>query len=346
MEFIRLKNGLPINDLQVLLDKPRRKKPDDVLISYIKRDTLNAGDTWGKYFKAPDVCQELASNSLMTPIETLAMTRIGIQTLAKDFFVLTPGKANETQVESTYLEPLAQSPRCFREPVIETGAKPVCFAFYCSEPKDALLGTRALAYIQKGETINVLVRGKDTTVIGYQNKVRIQEENRPHWYDLKTHLLRRARAEILIPRLVYRTFMIVWNKARFIPGELFIEFFPNGSSTVPTEVYLAVLSSSLTEILLRSSAQIYGAGTYNIAPGQIKKVPILNVEALSASQREKLTSAYREYLSDEAHDRSVIDTVIYNILGFNSIMRQTLRDVLADMHQLATSAKQSGSAFQ
>lgn len=346
VEFIRLKNGLPINDLQVLLDKPRRKKPDDVLITRVKRDELKRDDTWGKYFKAPDVCRELASHEMMTPIANLAKTRIGVQTLAKEFFALTLDKVEETQIESEFLEPLAQSTRYFNNPVIEVGAEPLFFTFYCSESKGALSGTRALAYIQQGETTEVAVRGKGTTVIGYQNKERIKEEKRLYWYDLKTALERRSRAEILIPRLVYRTFMVVWNKAGFVPGELFIEFLPHESSNIDTEVYLAILSSSVTEIMLRSSAQIYGAGTYNIAPGQIKKVPIINAERLTIDQREQLKSAYHRYVADESHDRAVIDKVIYEVLGFDAPMQQTLKEVLDDMHLLATSAKESGLAHQ
>lgn len=346
VEFIRLKNGLPIIDLQVLLDKPRRKRPKDVLTARIKRQELKTNELWGRFFKAPDVCQELASHELMTPISNLATTRIGIQTLAKEFFVLTPDKAREYQIETRFLEPLAQSTRCFNEPVIEEDAEPLFFTFYCSESKEALTGTRALAYIEQGEKAEVPVRGKGTTVTGYQNKERIKEDGRQYWYDLKTALVRRSRAEILIPRLVYRTFMVVWNKAGFVPGELFIEFIPNESSKIETEIYLAVLSSSVTEIMLRATAQVYGDGTYNIAPGQIKKVPMLNVEHIPVGRREKLKRAYQQYLADAKHDRAVIDKTVCEILSFDAEMQERLKEVLEDMHLLATSAKESGSTHQ
>lgn len=346
VEFIRLKNGLPINDLQVLINNPRRKRPDDVLTSRVRRKELAPNQPWGRFFKAPDVCQEIASNELMAPISSLAKTRIGTQTLAKEFFVLTADRARQQQIEPRFLEPLAQSSRCFNYPVIEVGTEPLFYTFYCSEPKEALAGTHALAYIQRGETAVVPVRGKGTTVIGYQNKERIKEEGRTYWYDLKTAISSRGRAEILIPRLVYRTFTVVWNRAGFVPGELFIEFIPNESSKIETEVYLAVLSSSLTEIMLRSTAQVYGAGTYNIAPGQIKNVPVLNVEKVSPGQREKLKRAYSQYLADEKHDRAVIDKAVYEILNFDAAMQEKLKEVLEDMHLLATSAKESGSTHQ
>jgi hypothetical protein len=346
IEFIRLKNGLPINDLQILLDNPRKKRPDDVLTVRVKPKELKVDEPWGRFFKAPDVCQELADHGLMTPISNLAHTRIGIQTLAKDFFILTADKVQNHQIEPRFLEPLAQSTRYFKDPVIEVGTEPLFFTFYCSQPKEDLVGTSALAYIEQGEKVEVPVRGKGITVVGYQNKERIKEEGRAFWYDLKTALMRRSRCEILIPRLVYRTFIVVWNKAGFVPGELFIEFLPKESSNIDTEVYLAVLSSSVTEIMLRSSAQVYGDGTYNIAPGQIKKVPIINVELLTAEQRAQLKSVYQQYVADESHDRAIIDKVVYEILDFDMQMQRTLKEVLTDMHLLATSAKESGSVHQ
>ncbi len=343
VEFIRLKNGLPIHDLQLLLDNPRRKKPEDVLITKIKRRELCAEDTWGRYFKAPDVCKELASHELMTPIKNLAETRIGVQTLAKDFFVLTPDEVQDTQIEAEFLEPLAQSSRYFNKPVIEVGEEPILYTFHCSKPKEQLQGTWALAHILRGETVEVPVRGKETTVIGYHNKKRIKKANRDNWYNIKSAVERRGRAEILIPRLIYRTFTVVWNKARFVPGELFIEFLPVSASLVETEVYLAAMSSSVTEIMLRSCAQVYGGGTYNLAPGKIKQVPMLNVKKLTAQQRKQLKSAHANYLADSNHDRACIDRVIFDILGFNTDMQDKLREALRDMHTLATSAKEASS---
>jgi hypothetical protein len=343
VEFIRLRNGLPINNLKLLLDNPRRKKPDDVLITKVKRHELSAGETWGTYFKAPDVCKELALHNLMTQVENLAKTRIGIQTLAKEFFVLTSDEARKLQIEAEFLEPVAQSTRCFNEPVIKHGASPLFYLFCCSKPKDEIQGTKALAYIETGECVEVPVRGKGTTVTGYHNKQRIKEDGRKNWYDLRTAVERRGRAKILIPRLIYRTFTVVWNKAQYVPGELFIEFLPLDSTSAGIQVYLAVLSSSITEIMLRSSAQIYGAGTYNLAPGQIKKVPILNVKKLTKEQKKQLKDAYREYVADENHDRAPIDSVIYEILGFDGKKQGRLKEVLDDMHLLAMSAKELGS---
>jgi adenine-specific DNA-methyltransferase len=341
VHFIRLKNGLPIGALQQPFSKGDLEITDVARLK-VKSSSLNANGPWGIYFKVPEVYEELAAHAFMIPLANLAQTRIGVQTLAKEFFVLTPEQASRAQVEGKYLEPLAQSLRYLSGPTIELDTQPGFYIFYSSKSKRDLQGTHALEYILRGESAEVQVRGKGTTVIGYHNKERIKRSSRDPWYDLKTSLERRGRASILIPRLIYRNYTVVWNKAGFVPGELFIEFLPLPLTRVDLEVYLAVLTSSVTEIMLRAHAQVYGGGTYNINPGQIKKVPILNVNLLTARQKEGLRQAYLMYLANKNHDRSAIDAVIYKILGFDKAKQEKLEDALRDLHQIATDSKKSG----
>jgi hypothetical protein len=342
IHFVRAKNNLPVRVLQQSWNNPDIEL-NDIVRFKVKSSTLKVNEPWSIHFKAPKMYEQLASHSLMTPMANLAETRIGLQTLAKDFFVLTPEQANLAQIEEEFLEPLAQSPRYFDEPVIEIGSQPPFYILYCSKSKEELHGTHVLDYILQAESREVSVRHKGTTVIGYQNKDRIKKSGRIPWYNLRTALERRRRASILIPRLVYRTFTVVWNKARFVPGELFIEFLPLPLSKASPRVYLAILTSSVTEIMLRAHAQVYGGGTYNINPGQIKKVPILNAELLKADQEEKLKQAYTQYLLDTSHDRSVIDDAIGKILGFDVRKQRQLAEILEDLRQIATDSKKSHS---
>jgi hypothetical protein len=93
--------------------------------------------------------------------------------------------------------------------------------------------------------------------------------------------------------------------------------------------------------MLRAHAQVYGGGTYNINPGQVKKVPILNVNLLAADQKEDLKQAYLKYLADKTYARSTIDAVMYRILGFDNAKQQRLEDVLKDLLQIATDSKKA-----
>jgi hypothetical protein len=334
--FTRVKNGLPIRALELLNEELHL---DDVVTIEIPSENLRIDQPWGIYFKAPEVYQELSNHKLMKSTAELANTRIGIQTLAKEFFVLTPGQVRVHQIEPEFLQPLAQSAKYLEEPVIDVASPQTHFVFYCSENKEKLEGTKALKYILKAEETEVKIRGKNEIVVGYQNKERIQQAKRLFWYDLKSDIERRGRAAILIPRLVYRTFTVVWNRANYVPGELFIEFLPRETSP-NIEAYLAVLTSTPTEIMLRLQAQVYGGGTYNINPGQIKKALLLDVTQLTIEQKNSLTQAYRQYLADSSHSRTPINKVIYQILEFDIEMQHKLNEVLEDLVLIATSSKQ------
>lgn len=337
-DFVRVKNGLAGKELQSYL--AGKKTHPDISSAQVSWNSLDATHPWGVYFKAPKIYDALVTHDLMVPITTLAKTRIGLQTLAKDFFVLTSNRITELCIEEEFLQPLAQSLAFFPVSVIEHHLPPEHYLFYCSQSKQELAGTYALRYILQAESQLVKVRGKDATVIGYQNKERIQRAGRKYWYDLKTALERRGRARILIPRLVYQTFKVVWNKAEYVPGELFIEFLPR--TTKHEEIYLAILNSTLMELILRGKAQVYGGGTYNISPGMIKSAPIINVERLSDEHKKALVEAYRRFSADTQCDRSLIDTVVADILQLDHSEQTELKEVVGDMHLIATSSKKSG----
>lgn len=336
VQFVRVKNELPIDKLQQSLSN-HNEKSTDVAYTAVKGRDLKPSTPWSIHFKAPEIYEELKSHNLMTPMVNIAQTRIGLQTLAKEFFVLTPKRVRDIQLETEYLEPLAQSIRYFREPVINPGMEPPFYIFCCAKSKEELKDTHALDYILQGETTKVEVRGKGISVVGYHNKDRMKRSNRHYWYDLKSAFERRGSASILIPRLIYHTFNIIWNKAKFVPGELFIEFLP--PPEIDSEVYLAILTSSISEIMLRIHAQVYGGGTYNIGPGQIRNVPILNAGLLTGLQREALKQSYLQYLSEKKRDRSVIDAVVCNILGYDDREQLKLGEILKDLLLLATPAR-------
>ncbi len=336
VKFVRVKNGLPIGHLHESLDSPITKNTD-IACSQVKNSELKAFTPWDIHFKAPEVYEELETHILMSNMANVAETRIGIQTLAKGFFVLTQEQANTAQIEEEFLEPLAQSTKYIRQSIIELNTEPVFYLFYCDKGKGDLHETHALKYILRSEALPVEVRGKNITIVGYQNKERIIKANRNFWYDLKSSLVRRGRASILIPRLVYRNFTVIWNKAKFVPGELFIEFLPPPG--IDDEVYLAILTSSITELMLRTHAQIYGGGTFNINPGRIKNVPMLNATHLTFQQQEALKQSYLQYLSDEAHSRLPIDDLVYDILELSTQKRQKINETLKELLQLAITSK-------
>lgn len=347
VRFFRVKNGLPIKNISdfVMPSQEGGVEHQDVLIQSVKQSDIAGSHPWGTHFKLPGIFEELSNHPLMTPISSLALTRVGLQTLAKEFFVLSSAQVISTGIEAHYIKPLAQSSRYVKTPVLTPGTEPEFYIFYCNDERAALANTNALQYIISGESKEVPVRGKKTKVMGYHNKDRIQRASRRYWYDLATSLERRGIAKILIPRLIYRDFSVLWNQASFIPGELYIEFIPLPLSNIETEleVYLAILTSSVTEIMLRAFAQVYGGGTYNINPGQIKKVPILNPNMIAQSERDALILAYREYLAHPDFDRSGIDKVMFTSLGLSIERQGQLVEAVEELITIATSTKQKHS---
>lgn len=339
VDFVRVKNGIPSVEIQKYLEEETAHM--DISCFRVPWNSLRAATSWGINFKAPGIYEDLASHHLMVPMADVAYTRIGLQTLAKDFFILGKNQISDLGIEEEFLAPVVQSLSHCTGPVIEPGADSSFYLFYCSHGKSQLIGTRALQYIHDGETQEVSVRGKGATVTGYHNKPRIQEARRRNWYDLRTDVERRGRAEILIPRLIYQRYATIWNRAGHVPGELFIEFIPK--ERYDTEVYLAILNSTLMELMLRARSQVYGGGSYNMNPGVIRSVPILYAERLSQDDKSRLVLAYRQFLSEAKNDRTGIDSAIAGVLELEASTQEKLTKSITDMRLVAASSKKSGS---
>jgi methylase of polypeptide subunit release factors len=336
--FVRVRNGLPAEDVLKVLSDPSFKLKD-VDVTSVKSSELSSEEMWGIKFKSPEIYKKIQENENLVPVNQIAKTRIGLQTLAKDFFVLSANEAENLKIEEKFLTKLVQSSRYQKETVIKKDDIPSFYLFYCNEPKSQLVNTEAIKYIESAEEKTVSVRGKNETVIGYQNKDRIKKARRLNWYDLKTDLERRGRAEILIPRLVSRSFNVVWNQGNFVPGEFYIEFLPNKQTpNVKIETYLAYLSSSLFEFSVRTKAQLYGGGAYNLNPGQIKGIPCLNFVLLSTEQKTQLEIAYKNFIKDKT-TRSRIDSLVFDIVGIDETLRLQINKALEDLTEMVNRSK-------
>jgi hypothetical protein len=336
--FIRAQNGLPPIELLTLVNRQNRRL-SDTSVTKIKSSDLVSSDTWGKHFKSPELIKEIASHELMTELQKQFKTYIGVQTLANDFFVLSPRQIESLQIEDRFLSPFAHSSQRYKAPLIEESAVPTRFLFCCSDTKQELSGTKALTYIEEGERREVPVRGKGLSVIGYQNKDRIKEAKRPHWYDLQTELNKRTRARILLPRVFSRNFQVVWNRADFIAGDTFIECTPTKDFENDMELCLAALTNSLTELFVRVQSQLYGGGAHTVSPLRIKEIPVINLNLISEENKELLRRAYRTYITATVRDRSVIDSVLYSILKLDVGTQNQIAETLRDLVKLSTTAK-------
>ena len=330
--FTRIMNGVALDTLKTSTYETGQSLKD-VKTLYVSPVELDAKKPWGIHFKISEVMHLLNKLDLFVPIHQIAYTRIGLQTLAENFFVFTNDEAKEKGIEPRFLKPYAHSINYFNATLLDEPSQSNLLLFFCANSKDDLAGTKALEHILAGETQEVVVHGKDYRVIGYHNKQRIKRASRPHWYDIKTEIEKRGYAPILIPRLIYRDFRVLWNRAQFVPGGAVIEFTPI-CSEIDIRVFLAILNSSLMEILLRGFAQLYGGGTYNVAPAQLKTLPFLDINRLSENDKAEFINAFEYFV--KTNDRGLINSLMCNILGIES---NVLESTVEDLRLMATTAK-------
>jgi hypothetical protein len=104
---------------------------------------------------------------------------------------------------------------------------------------------------------------------------------------------------------------------------------------VPLEVFLAVLNTSVTEMAVRVSAHVYGGGVYNLSPGSVGEVPVIDVRQLPPEIISQLHNAYRQFLRSNGTDRSALDAAAMAALGLPDTFAETLRTALGRMQHLS-----------
>lgn len=279
-------------------------------------DELDPRLPWGGFLRSPKAFQELLSRHDLCPLGTFVDARIGIQTLARDFYVLTREDVAHLGIPDTHTLPLINSPRNVCCPVISEDYEPQFFVLFTDEPKSHLPAS-VCKYVEDAERRQVAIRGKGVAVTGYHQVPRLQAAGRNPGYNLKTELQRRGTYPILLPRRFYENFLVAWNRTNAIANENFIE--PKPRCVDDTQLLLAVLNSSLFEFVARSFAEVYGGGVYNLNPSKVRNLPVPNIRRFSSEARSKLINAYRAFCSGGPRDgRATIDKALRAIVDWRS----------------------------
>jgi hypothetical protein len=208
----------------------------------------------------------------------------------------------------------------------------------CDAGKAQLGDTQLLHYIQYWEHQVLNPRGLVRPVIGVQNLPRVGKTRRTPWYNLLTDLTRRGTAPILLPRRIYQRYQVVWNQAAWVAGENFIEVQPHAA--MPLLPLLAVLNAGTTEVAVRASAHVYGGGVYNLSPGSVGDVPVVDVRRLSPTTLLQLEAAYRQFLGTGGKDRMALDTVVLAALDVPTTFLTTLQAALDSMQGLSSAVQE------
>jgi hypothetical protein len=294
---------------------------DAVQIAQIPQPDLSPQEYWDIWLRAPDVFESLEMNDRFVPLIEYATPKIGVQTLAKDFYIFETTDTERIDVESQFLKPIAYSSRDHQTPVLEEDD--CChFLFWCDEDREALTGTRALEHIENAEQRVVQNRYTDETIDGLHNKKRIKQASRTPWYDLKKEAMNRLPSQILLPRRVYEDYTAVWNRGRVVPNENFLA--TNVDDEDHVKPLLVYLNSSLGELCLRLSGQVYGGGVCDLNVSSAKQIRCLDFDSISALPR--LSTAFDTFA--ETQDREVLDDAIFEALEFVDQQRSEVEEAL------------------
>lgn len=300
---------------------------------------LNPQKPWGIYLKTPSIYQDLASREDFTLLGKLAQSRIGIQTLARKFYILSREEVSISEIALANVKPVVLSPRNLGKPVIESAEDVTDYVLYVNKPLEDIDDQATREYIGKGEKAKVTIRGKDVIVTGYQNSPRIQQAKRKPWYNLKTDIDRRGCYPVLLPRRFYEKFVVGWNKACVVANENFIEINPlEDADLLPL---MAVLNSSVFELIARSHAQLYGGGVYNLNPADVPSLPVLNIREFSSGIKTKLAEVIERYLrSPLRQQRDALDIqVIENTMKLGPLDRRAIQEAIVELREISLRAK-------
>jgi hypothetical protein len=273
----------------------------------------------------------------------VARSRIGLQTFAKGFYILTRDQAVRLGIEERFLLPLAVSPRYVRSAVINGEQDCDHVLFSCDLSREALAGTGAGDYVERAMHIPVPVRGKGTVVLGFQSAPRLARAAREPWYNIRSAIRQRGTYPILIPRRVFHSYNVIHNQAGVIVNEDFIEVQPFIDNHV--DPLLAFLSSSFGELLVRSHSFQYGGGVFNLNPGRVPDLPVIDTHRLSVGELVGLTAAWQQYAEGprSAVARRELDCQVARLL---SISGQLCADVDRALTELVRSVRAAGTAHR
>jgi hypothetical protein len=96
-----------------------------------------------------------------------------------------------------------------------------------------------------------------------------------------------------------------------------------------------VLNASITELAMRTSAHVYGGGIYNLSPGSVGAIPVVDVRRLSASALQQLEATYGQFLHSGGKDRPLLDAAVLAVLEMPPAFLTTLQEALHSMQGLS-----------
>jgi len=329
----RMPKAIPLDPCRLLTAAPAQ-----VSGNIVPLEELRPEKNWTPLLYAPRAYTELLQHPGMAPLAALAQARIGLQSFAKMFYIVPREIQARWEIERRWLLPFIMSPKDVETPCLSPDTSIRHYILACDADKGHLAGTHLLHYIQYWEHQVLNPRGLARPVIGVQNLPRVGKTRRAPWYNLLGDLTRRGTAPILLPRRIYQRYQVVWNQAGWVAGENFVEVMPH--PTMPLLPLLAVLNAGTTEVAVRASAHVYGGGVYNLSPGSVGDVPVVDVRRLPPAALLQLEDAYRQFLEAGGKDRTALDRAVLAALHLPTAFLTTLQATLESMQGLSSAVQE------
>ena len=270
----RMPKAIPLDPCRLLTDAP-----EQVSGTIVRLEELRPANSWTPLLYAPRAYAELSQHPGMTTLALLAQVRIGLQSFAKMFYIVPREMQERWELERCWLRPFVMSPKDVDTPCLSPDTAIRHYILACDTPRAHLADTHLLRYIQYWE-IRCSTRAVwPARSLAYTICHGWVRPDAPPGIILLSDLTRRGTAPILLPRRIYQRYQVVWNQAGWVAGENFIEVTPH--ATIPLRPLLAVLNAGTTEVAVRASAHVYGGGVYNLSPGSVGDVPVVDVRQLS-----------------------------------------------------------------
>ena len=257
------------------------------------------GDKWGaKYLRSPSIYHQVTEkySDKLVRIGEISDVRYGIITGANSFFYLDSHAVERWKIEDRFLLPVLTTPKEALCLTIDHDNLPHQ-VFYCHEDKDALRGTRALSYIEWGESQ------------GFHNKSACRPRKR--WYDLGTRVPAHLAINTLIGS-VARTFL---SKQALLFDQTLYTIAPISASAPSVCV---AMNSTVTQMMVNLGGRTnFGGGLLRLAAYEVASLSIADPNLLPEPDAVIFTATDWDVISPSAARREM-DEMVFDALGLTT----------------------------
>ena len=243
------------------------------------------GTSWGKYLRAPDVFFSIlkSKKELFCQVRDVARVRFGVKTGANDFFYLTEDQISALGIERKFIRPVIFSLKEISGYKVDK-SKLKYHVIICNRPKNKLVGTQLLKYIQFGEKQ------------GYHKKPTCAQRAPNPWYGLARNW---EYAPLVFPAKVGER-MPVFVNANVLEDKKLYGILPN--KDIDPRLLAAILNCTLTRFFLEFTCrQLTGAQAIaDIDVIVVQSLPTLDVDKIDSVTKNELISAFEELAKTEA----------------------------------------------